>query len=134
MKVILCIDDKGGMLFNHRRQSRDCKLMEDVAWFVGGGVLCCNEYSAKLFAETKIEPVVSEDFLETAEAWDFCFVEDKPLASYLGKIQQLVIYKWNRTYPADFYLDLKLNDFMRVETVEFPGNSHEKITREVYVR
>ena len=31
MKVIVCIDDNGGMLFNKRRQSRDRKVLEDIS-------------------------------------------------------------------------------------------------------
>ena len=30
MRVIVCVDDNGGMLFNHRRQSRDRVLCERV--------------------------------------------------------------------------------------------------------
>ena len=30
MKLILCVDDKGGLAFNHRRQSRDRVLNERI--------------------------------------------------------------------------------------------------------
>ena len=30
MKLIVCIDDNGGVAFNHRRQSRDRFLIDDI--------------------------------------------------------------------------------------------------------
>ena len=30
MQIIVCVDDRGGMLFNKRRQSRDRVLIADV--------------------------------------------------------------------------------------------------------
>ena len=31
MKVIVCVDDNNGMMFNNRRQSRDEKVIEKVS-------------------------------------------------------------------------------------------------------
>ena len=47
---------------------------------------------------------------------------------------QVVLYKWNRVYPADQYFAMDLSGWKLVETVEFPGSSHEKITEERYER
>ena len=45
------------------------------------------------------------------------------------------LYKWNRDYPADFYFDIDYaNDYKLETTLDFVGTSHEKITKEVYVR
>ena len=30
MQVILCLDDRNGMMFNHRRQSRDRAVIQDI--------------------------------------------------------------------------------------------------------
>ena len=35
MTVFICLDDKNGMLFNHRRQSRDKAVIEDMLSFAG---------------------------------------------------------------------------------------------------
>ena len=61
-------------------------------------------------------------------------MEDKPLAPYSQWIEQLIVFHWNRAYPGDFYLDIPLDQWKLVSTDEFPGSSHEKITKEVYVR
>ena len=40
MIVIACLDDNGGMMFNHRRQSQDRMLRAHIAALVGGAMLC----------------------------------------------------------------------------------------------
>ena len=43
-------------------------------------------------------------------------------------------FKWNTKYPADMYFDIDLNRFQLVVTKDFQGNSHNKITMEIYKR
>ena len=50
MIIAVCIDDKGGMLFNHRRQSQDRLLREDLLTEAAGRPLWMSGYSAKQFA------------------------------------------------------------------------------------
>ena len=54
--------------------------------------------------------------------------ESEGLAAYEESIEQIIVFWWNRTYPADVYLDLDLSRWERKERYEFPGTSHEKIT------
>ena len=39
MKVIVCVDDKGGVMFNHRRQSQDRVLRERILGMTAGQTL-----------------------------------------------------------------------------------------------
>lgn len=133
MNVIVTLDDRGGMLFNCRRQSRDRVLNERILQLCGGK-LRLNAYSAKLFAELPAELTVAEDFLDRAQDDDWCFVEDRHLVPYAGKIGKLAVYRWNRLYPNDFAFDLDLAAWKRLSQTEFAGSSHEKITEEVYIR
>ena len=55
MKVIVCVDDNNGMMFNNRRQSRDRILIEDVVKNVVGGNLLMAPYSAPLFKDSNID-------------------------------------------------------------------------------
>ena len=48
MKLIVCLDDNNGMMFNKRRQSRDRVLVENVVELCKSEKLYTNEYSAKL--------------------------------------------------------------------------------------
>lgn len=134
MKVIVCLDDRGGMMFNRRRQSRDRMLIENLVSSLGGERLCISPYSAPLFEGCQISPRVSERFLTDAEAEDVCFVEDRSLQSCKERIDSMVIYRWNRHYPADLFCDLDPlgEGFRLTERVEFAGSSHETITKETY--
>lgn len=131
MQVIVCVDDNGGMMFNKRRQSRDRVLCEYVMRLSEGHQVYMNAYSAKLFSEDD-RIVVSENYLEEASGEDFCFVEKEPLKAYENEIKKLIIFKWNRVYPADQHLDIDPEKMTKVQEEEFVGFSHEKITMEVY--
>ena len=144
MKVIVCVDDGHGMLFNKRRQSQDRVLRDDVQKMTSGQKLWMNAYSARQFQEesqtgenvTGVSEtaalIVAEDFLRQAGENDFCFVENEKLLPYSDRITEVVVYRWNRSYPGDFHLDLDLNQWRLVQTTEFAGYSHEKITKEIY--
>ena len=36
MKIIVCVDNQNGMMFNHRRQSQDCVLRKRILELTGG--------------------------------------------------------------------------------------------------
>lgn len=135
MIAIVCLDDKNGMMFNKRRQSRDCGVVEQVLDMTEGGCLWIHPFSEPLFVEKEAEQIhVREEFLKCAGDGEYCFVENRGLHSVEEKLEKLIVFRWNRVYPADLYLDLALEDWRKAEEEEFSGNSHEKITREVYVR
>ena len=93
-------------------------------------------YSEKLFMEAGADYVAEESFLSSAGKKDTCFVEDRHLAEWAERIDELVIYRWNRRYPADLYLDISPEalGFSLRETAEWQGTSHEKITKEIFVK
>ena len=49
------------------------------------------------------------------------------------RIEQFIIYRWNRVYPADVSVEIGA-EWKLTETEEFLGFSHEKITKEIYCR
>lgn len=133
MKVIVCVDNKGGMAFFQKRQSQDRVLREDILNCLQGARLWMSPYSLKQFKEeNQADLIADEQFLDAAGEEDFCFVENQNLQQYEKKITEIIVYRWNRDYPADLFLDVDLKDWELTETAEFAGNSHEKITREVY--
>ena len=136
MKIIICLDDDNGMMFNIRRQSRDEKVVKDIIEMTEGHSLWMNDYSAKIFADHINKLNISPSFLDNAEDSDFCFVENDDVKKHLASIDELIIYKWNRRYPADKVFDINLyeNGFELHQTEEFGGKSHEKITKEIYIR
>ena len=132
MTVILTLSDGDGMLFNKRRQSRDRVLIENLMSLIGTKALYITAFSQKLFDSYSNVKII--DSPENLPEDAFFFVESLPLSPFCKKIEKMIIYRWNRSYPADLYLDtppskigLKLTS-----TVDFEGHSHEKITREIY--
>ena len=136
MTVFVCIDDRGGMLFNKRRQSRDSRVIEDVIRTAEDGVLYISDFSEILFEESDASVISVPAPLESARSESFVFIENEHLKEYVDKIDRLIIYKWNRKYPSDFSLDVDpvAVGFKKKSTREFKGTSHDKITREDYVK
>ena len=131
MKLIVCLDDKNGMLFNHRRQSRDRVLIENLERLVDGETLYLMPYSESLFLNRRLCYRVTEDpFTDVGDA--YCFLETVDPAPYKDMIPEIVMYRWNRHYPSDLWFTLNLEDYYLTERVDFVGSSHEKITREVW--
>ena len=132
MILAVCVDDKYGMMFNKRRQSRDRAQQENLLHWCAGRKLWMNTYSASLFENAEIH--VDDAFLQKAKMGDVCFVENVSVKELATEIETVVLYRWNRTYPADLRFDLDMTAFELEETTEFAGSSHEVITREIYKR
>lgn len=135
MIAAVCVDDRNGMLFHSRRQSQDRLQREDLLGLCQGRPLWMNGYSAPLFAGHEQEIAVDGEFLDKAAEGEYCFVEDQPLAGRLDRLEGLILYRWNRAYPADVHLDLDVSaGFTLLSREEFTGSSHKTITREFYKR
>ncbi len=136
MILAVAVDDRGGLLFNKRRQSQDVKLREHLLLQSQGSKLWMNSYSYKQFAGMPdTEGIrVEEAFLSMAEPGDYCFVETDSVQPYAEKIEKILLYKWNRSYPSDVKFDFAMeeNGFHGSIAEEFVGNSHEKITLELW--
>ena len=104
MEVILCLDDRNGMLFNGRRQSRDRQVIGDILKTAGDRPLWIRPFSLPLFAGAEERVTVDPEPLARG---GLCFVEDLPRKPWEGKIEKLTVYRWNKLYPGDFYLDLE---------------------------
>lgn len=129
MKIIICLDDNGGMLFNNRRQSRDRVVCEDVVKNLNGEKLFISPFSQILFESYKNDVLACEDFLTKGNV---CFVENQVLS--LCNADEVIVYRWNRVYPSDFYCDIDFSKYSLAEQAELEGFSHEKITKEIYKR
>ena len=129
MTLILCVDDRGGLLFNRRRQSQDRLVRADMLRLCGERPLAVSPYTARQFAPEDRVKVVEQPGEE-----DIFFLEDLPPQPFLERAEKLVLYHWSRVYPGDVHIVLPPQGWNLEEQVEFPGHSHETITREVYSR
>ena len=131
MKIIVCLDDRNGMLFGGRRQSKDSLLRTRVLDMAAEGILWMNGYSAGQFEEADCIRC-DEAFLEKAGTEDYCFVENADITPYWDRIDGVIVYRWNRHYPADVTFSIP-EHWRLAGTEEFPGSSHELITEERYM-
>lgn len=135
MTLFVCLDNAGGMRFNHRRQSRDAAVLRDICTMVGGGRLLLRPDSEALFSAAPVRLIVCDAPLDAAQDGDCCFLETPLSVGGMSKIATLIVYRWNRDYPADVFFPSDAWRGFRLEhTADFPGTSHDKITKEVYVR
>lgn len=121
------------MLFNRRRQSQDRLLREDLLRETGGAPLWMNAYSARQFAPPPENLRVADDFPSQAGPGEYCFFEDVDPVPWLEKAEMVILYHWNRRYPADRYFPQPLVGWSVKRTEDFAGFSHEQITKEVLV-
>ncbi len=134
MTIVICLDNHNGMLFNHRRQSRDRLLTEDLMKLFPNEIIHIDKFSQSLFSEFSDRISVDESLLENAAANDICFVENIDILPYENKISKLVVYHWNRDYPSDFQCRLDFSKYTLTTSIDFSGSSHERITREEYIK
>ena len=130
MNIIICLDDRNGMMFNKRRQSRDKKVIQDMRELCVESHLWTSDYSGLLFEMKDV--YVTDNFLEHAAEDDYCFIESIDPNEIEVPINKIVVYRWNRVYPADLYCTLDFSNYKLIDEKEFPGSSHEKITKQIY--
>lgn len=132
MIAVVCVDDKDGMLFNRRRQSQDSLLRQDMLEEAGGRPVWMNAYSHKQFVPAPDNIRIAADFPARAGKGEFCFFEDVDPASWLDRAEQLIVYRWNRRYPADRFFTMPQKGWTLERREDFAGSSHEWITKEVW--
>ena len=134
MTAIVCIEDRGGILFNSRRVGRDLEVRRDIARDFGKVYM--TEYSRLLFSDVELDAAVRVSPLSEGVRGDVCFIESDEIKDNLENISRIVLYRWNRRYPSDVKLGFEPADagFRLVSTTDFVGQAHERITKEVYIR
>ena len=136
MTVVLCVDDRGGVMFHSRRQSQDREVRAKLWTLLGDKTLLVSPYTAKQFSQEEQKRLqISDECYAQAGADAVCFAEDcLPDLTDPG-IHCIILFRWNRVYPADRSFDLaQLKNWKCTKNEEFAGYSHEKITMEVYER
>ena len=131
MKIIICLDEQNGYMFNNRRQSMDRVLRQKLLLRLNGEKLWMSEYTKKQFTEEG-NYCVDDDYEKNAGKDDFCFIENKGYS--LDECNEVWIFRWKRKYPFDksFTEDLLKLGFRQEVSQVFDGSSHEEIGLEVY--
>ena len=135
MILIVCVDEKNGMTFNNRRQSKDRILTARILEKTKNKKLWITNFSQDIFNVSDASNLIIDDqFIEKIEKEDFCFVENIDVNTLIEKVDKIILYNWNRRYPADKYFNINLDDWVVDSEEEISGSSHEKITEKIYVR
>lgn len=135
MTLYLCLDDRNGMRFNNRRQSRDSAVLEDIRACLPGE-LTITPFSEKLVRDSGLPYCLAAEALDFLPSDAHVFLEAPASEHLVANADTIVFYRWNRHYPADTYweMDPFQSGFTLSQTCEFPGTSHKIITKEVYTR
>lgn len=133
MVLCICLDNRNGISFNRRRQSADRLIYERILSLAEGKTVWIRPYSAQKFPSDRVN--VTDDFSKISDSDAWCFAEDDSLIPLLERFDQLIVYRWNRDYPYDVVFPQACLDMYRLsKTTDFPGNSHDSITEELYVK
>lgn len=127
MILAVCVDDRMGISFQGRGLSKDALLREKLM-ALAGEKLRMSVYSGKQFG---LGVYAGADYLSCAGADDWCFCENDEYLAFSDRVERIVLFKWNRAYPADLYFSFP-GRWRLVSAEDFPGKSHETITMEVY--
>lgn len=138
MKIIVCVYNDMGMMFNHRRQSRDSVLCEYLLSQYGKEKIYMTEYSSKIF-ERKDSIIIKENVIENINSKDYFFIEDANIFDDMSKedidkIDEIIMCFWNRDYPSDRKFNLDISMYRLEKETDIAGNSHDKITIKEYRR
>ena len=135
MTVLVCLDEKDGMAFDGRRQTRDSAVIKDIFATAKGAPIKVAPYSEKLLSEYGRVKVTREPLMDKDED-AFVFLEVDGIGEYASRIDTLIIYRWSEVYPSDLkFLPSPSALGLTLLTKSYiVGSSHKKITKEVYTK
>ena len=130
MKIFVCIDKSGGMLFNNRRLSQDSIVRQKMLEITGSSKLYLNSYSAKQF-ESSDKLIIDDNFLTTAAENDFCFIENLPVPDNADEYCAVATHQ--PTATAVFHILKAIQSpaspmqttFLQLPKTALPDNSHQ---------
>lgn len=131
MKIVCCIDNNYGMTFNNRRVSRDRNQISNLLELLNGEKIYINNFSKDII-DSENSIFVTLDELNNLKDTDYFFDENILPSKLENLLSNIILYKWNRDYPSDLKFDIDLSKWNLVESIDFKGFSHDKITREIY--
>ncbi len=134
MTAVICIDNYAGIGYNKRRQTRDAGIIRDAVSMCKGGRIVITPTSEKLFAG--IPHICAENPLSVMGKDDLYYAEFDVFEDVFDKADTVVIYSWNRAYPADVYFQYDPEEHGMTAESEtlINGTSHDDVIKRVFVR
>ena len=153
MKLIICTDTRFGYSFNERRQSSDRAVHQHMAgqllkaevpvsmnYYTTRSLLRNREFIPAAFFDRILLPAKEDDapsdfLLTAARDHIYAYVENVSLMGYYHLLDEILLYTWDKRYPADLMFPASLlSAFHLKEEETFPGHSHEEITFRHYIK
>lgn len=133
MTLILCLDPKGGMTFNGRRQTLDYEVVADIS-VLGNKKLYISPFSESYFMGRGAKVV--DEPLKDAPSDATVFIEDTDPLPYLDKVEKIIIFRWGEVYPQDCRLsfDPCEKGFKKLGEMKYSTKVHQNIKKEIYKR
>ncbi len=133
MTLIMFLDERGGMLFNNRRQTLDYELLDIISKDFGER-LYISPFSEKYFSGRCAS--LLEDPLADAPDDSAVFIEDRDVLPFIDRIDKILIYRWSKVYPSDRQTDILPADhgFRLLGKLKFSTEVHKDIVKEIYKR
>lgn len=129
MKIIACVDNRLGMMFNHRRVSFDRYIVDDLQELLDRELIIVNaDLACKI--NKKLSVQISNTVMIDTDKYQW--IENVNLSNYQYEITDLILYYFNRDYPYDIELGIDLSLYEIQNRKDFKGYSHDKITRIIY--
>ena len=145
MKLVVCIDNRGGWSFNDRRQSRDLEVNKRILQMSEHHIIYTEKNSACMLEADvlKLNPAPIVDIRSTisdpalvAQKDDIVFAESYRILDPHMDYNEVVVYIWGRSYPYDtkFPYDFQSTEKWKLHSkTQFKGLSHDTIFEEHYV-
>ena len=119
MKLVVCLDENNGIKFFGKRQSQDELQRKNLFELIGNLKLFLTEYSYDLYKDIEFNFEIIDKNTEIIKNSVFLYEGDF-LEKFLPSVDEIIVYFWN--------------SWKEIETFEFKGKSHEKITRKIFVK
>ena len=127
IEFVVCVEDRYGISFNKRLIGRDKLIDEFLIESLDGSEVFVDDNYLKYSKDNRFKLISEFDFNEDSNKSITIYCTSENSLAYLDRSEEIIIYYWNRAYPADLYLDY---DFIRtnyklVEKIEeIEGSSH----------
>lgn len=132
MVIVACIDKLGNITADANRQINDILFIKRLWETTNEALLFINDCSRKKFFYYPMM-YIDDNFLDQAEAEDYCFVENTDITPYVDRIDKIILYKWNKTFSSELKFDVSiLKDYKIVSKESFLGSFHLRITEVIY--
>lgn len=130
MKTIaLCVDKDNGRLFYNQRTSCDREVQRRLLDMTDK--LYVDSYTARQFSSGYHDEKLCVVDSPASISDGLAFIEKEDIPDDADRI---IIFNWNRKYPADKWLDFSFSGWRKTKKEDFEGYSHPKVTMNVWVR